>query len=113
MFTDDWDSLDNCAGLYILDENKKPVECKSLKKWSEFMGKGENKRVAETTINGKCYVSTVFLGVDQGFGLSIEGKPLVFETMVFGGFLDQEMMRYHAYEDALKGHDAMVVLTDE
>jgi len=50
-------------------------------------------------------VSTVFLGLDHGWG---EGKPILFETMVFlngkqwntGAFFD----RYNGYDEAVKGH---------
>jgi hypothetical protein len=61
----------------------------------------ENLGIAPTS----CEVSTVFLGVDHSFG---EGPPLIFETLVFGGPLDQEMERYSTMEQALAGHEAMV-----
>ena len=50
-------------------------------------------------------VSTVFLGIDHNFG---EGKPLLFETMVFGGKLDEETERYSTWEEAVEGHNHMV-----
>lgn len=53
---------------------------------------------------GKVRVSTVFLGLNRGFG----GKPLWFETMVFGGKLDQEQDRYETWDEAVAGHKAMV-----
>lgn len=55
--------------------------------------------------HGKVKVSTVFLGLDHGFGGS---KPLLFETMVFGGPLDQEMDRYSTYDEAVAGHTKML-----
>ena len=57
--------------------------------------------------NGK-WVSTVWLGLDCQFG---EGKPLIFETMVFpekGNFLDIDCARYSTEEEALKGHEEMI-----
>lgn len=51
-------------------------------------------------------VSTVFLGIDHRW--MGEGRPLVFETMVFGGPLDQEQRRYCTYAEALAGHTAIV-----
>ena len=50
-------------------------------------------------------VSTVWLGMDHSFG---DGPPLIFETMVFGGELDQECDRYTTEEQAQQGHAAMV-----
>lgn len=47
-------------------------------------------------------VSTVFLGLDHNFTDS--GTPLLFETMAFGGQHDQEMRRYHTWEEAETGH---------
>jgi len=66
--------------------------------------------ISKTTANltdGKlegCRISTVFLGIDHNFG---DGPPLLFETMVFGGKLDQEQDRYSTYDEAITGHDKM------
>ena len=61
------------------------------------------KRVAKAEI-GDSTVSTVWLGLDHNFS---PGPPLIFETLVFEGPLDGEMLRYSTEEDALKGHEAM------
>ena len=50
---------------------------------------------------GQVRVSTVFLGLNHAFG---DGPPLWFETMVFGGELDQEQERYSTIEQARLGH---------
>lgn len=50
-------------------------------------------------------VSTVWLGLDHGWG---EGAPLIFETMVFGGALDEECVRYSTLDEAEAGHAAML-----
>ncbi|MDP2654913.1 MAG: hypothetical protein Q8Q08_12905 [Candidatus Omnitrophota bacterium] len=51
-------------------------------------------------------VSTVWLGIDHGYG---HGRPLIFETMVFPGksFRDMDMMRYATEAEALAGHARM------
>lgn len=54
---------------------------------------------------GRILVSTVWLGLDHNFG---GGTPLIFETMVFGGILDQECDRYPTEEQALAGHEKML-----
>ncbi len=87
---------------YIL-EGKKAVPC-DLMTWANSYEKPELRRVADTHI-GESRVSTVFLGLDHNFG---NGAPLLFETMVFGGPLDQEMERYTFWEEAEKGHAVMV-----
>lgn len=47
-------------------------------------------------------VSTVFLGLDHNhWG---EGPPILFETMAFGGPLDQHQVRYTTYGSAMRGH---------
>lgn len=58
-------------------------------------------------------VSTVFLGLDHNFWRRPEDdplgyKPILWETMVFGGSLDGEQRRYTSREEALKGHRALV-----
>lgn len=89
-------------GQYIL-EGHKPVKCGDLMKWGKWFGES-NRHVAKDMI-GKVRVSTVFLGLDHSFG---GRKPLLFETMVFGGPLDQEQERYSTWEEAEKGHINMV-----
>lgn len=56
---------------------------------------------------GDVHISTVWIGIDYSFG---RGRPLIFETMVFGGPLDEEQRRYATAEEAQKGHDEMVEL---
>jgi hypothetical protein len=54
------------------------------------------------------WVSTVFLGIDHGFG---EGPPLIFETMVFASerHLDErDCQRYSTESEAVTGHHEMV-----
>lgn len=65
-------------------------------------------RVAHDTIRHwgqSADVSTVFLGLDHSWG---DGEPQIFETMVFGGALDQEQERYSTWAEAEAGHAAMV-----
>lgn len=65
--------------------------------------------VAFTKI-GAVDVSTVFLGLDHQFG---EGPPLLFETMVFGGPLDEEQRRYTTWAEAEAGHAEMVAHVEQ
>src|SRR5690606_15935421 len=62
--------------------------------------------VDRTLVFSNVLVSTVFLGLDHSF--SDNDPPLIFETMVFGGPLDGDQIRYSTWEQAQSGHDFMV-----
>lgn len=54
------------------------------------------------TAEEQARVSTVFLGIDHNcWGV---GRPLLFETRVVGGPLDQEQWRYSTWQQASDGH---------
>lgn len=81
--------------------NKVPVACEEFDASAWDIA---NRRVDKTKI-GNVQVSTVFLCIDHSFE---SGEPVLFETMVFGGPLDGEMDRYCSWDDAVKGHAAIV-----
>lgn len=97
-------SLTEMDGKYILDKNGNPKKEKNLLVWGRWLNTADRK-VARTNI-GKVLISTVFLGLDHRF--FGKGKPILYETMVFGGKLDQMMERYCTKEQAIKGHNAIV-----
>jgi hypothetical protein len=88
---------------YVLDENGEPVAETDLLAWGRWMESG-NRRLAFTKTE-RSEVSTVFLGIDHGHGGI---APVLWETMVFGGPLDQEQARYASKTAALAGHVATV-----
>jgi hypothetical protein len=88
---------------YIL-EAREPVPC-DLLTWARWFETGENRHVAKDNV-GEVLVSTVFLGIDHGFGS--DGPPILFETIVFGGPLDQEQERYATWTQAEAGHAEML-----
>ena len=88
-------------GTYIL-KGKVPTPCEDSIAWAKAFGI-DNRRVASTTI-GESRVSTVFLGIDHSYG---DGPPLLFETMVFEGPLDQEQDRCSTWEQAEAMHAEM------
>jgi hypothetical protein len=63
-------------------------------------------RVAFADLGRAGQVSTIFTGLDMGFG----GRPLLFETMIFGGVLDGACGRYSTEAQAKRGHRAYVRL---
>jgi len=87
---------------YIL-EGRTPVKV-NLETWARWFETADRK--VRRTTKGDVEVSTVFLGLDHAFGNS--EKPLLFETMVFGGPLDQETDRTSTWEEAEAAHEKMV-----
>jgi hypothetical protein len=83
------------------DRQGRPID---VTKWTRLFEDADTKIVAKTQV-GDAEVSTVWMGLDHGFG---DGPPLIFETLVFGGPLDDEMERYSTEEQALAGHEDMV-----
>lgn len=63
------------------------------------------RRVGDTTV-GDVRVSTIWLGLDHSY--TLDGPPLIFETMVFGGHHDMDGERYATEAAALAGHDRWV-----
>jgi hypothetical protein len=90
--------------LYILKDGK-PIPEPDARKWGRWFQKAD--RVVEKTTIGEAQVSTVFLGSDHNFGRD-GGRPVLWETMIFGGPHDQYQARYASRERAEAGHAAVV-----
>lgn len=91
-------------GTYVMDENGNPKPEPDLLAWAKWFEKAERQLALDKV--GGVRVSTVFLGLDHSFGQ--DGPPLLYETMVFGGKLDQEQERYSTRDDALAGHSRIL-----
>jgi len=105
------EELDSWSGYYVLDDDGNPRPERDLLAWGRWM-ETARRRVALTNFAGG-FVSTVFLGLDHSFCLDpmadpLHYRPVLWETMVFGGKLDGEMKRYRSREEAILGHEAMV-----
>ena len=87
---------------YILD-GREPKRCDNLLQWARWM-EDHDRVVARTKID-EILVSTVFLGLDHNFD---GGTPILFETMVFGGPLNEHMVRYTGWKQALAGHQRVL-----
>ena len=74
-------------------------------KYYELVTNDEYRKVdvTEFEIDGeKIKVSTIWLGIDYGvFNLG----PIIFETVIFGGKLDGEVVRYGTELEAIVGHE--------
>lgn len=89
---------------YVLGQNHEVIPTKSVLRWAEMMESAD--RVVGKTMVGETRVSTVFLGLNHGFLDS--SRPLFFETMVFGGPLDQGQWRCGTWEEAEAQHREVV-----
>lgn len=78
--------------------------------WANIIESGQDRHVADEMV-GQVRVSTVWLGIDHNF--SGIGPPLIFETMVFGGVMDEDIWRYSTEAAALAGHDQVVTMVRE
>lgn len=91
---------------YILDGHEVVPE-PNLLKWAEWYEHAD--RTVRQTHTERFMVSTVFLGIDTGWG---KGPPICFETMVFTRGDDatpdqiDEQWRYATWSDAEAGHAA-------
>lgn len=95
---------------YYILRGKKAFPCNDVIKWAEWFEKNQDKKIVAKTSVDNSSISTVFLGLNHRFGV---GRPLIFETMVFGGPLDGEMARYSTWKEAEAGHEAMIVKVSE
>ena len=90
---------------YILDGHN-PVPCDDPVEWATWL-QAADRTVAKTETPDGTIVSTVFLGLDHR--LIDNGKPLLFETLIFGGHLDGEQWRCSTWEEAEAQHESAVM----
>jgi len=96
--------------IYILDDNGMPILCDDVIAWATWIDSAD-RAVAVTTIAREgveetIRVSTQFIGFDYGFGQST--RPVLYETMVFGGNLNHHTERTDDWYLALRRHYATV-----
>lgn len=101
----------NHKSYYVMDEHHE-VTAVDWDKWVTWIGHAyeteqgfRNLRSVGYAVVEGSRISTVFLGIDHSY---LGGPPVLFETMVFGGELDQEQERYCTWDEAFAGHDVMV-----
>lgn len=95
---------------YILDEhgNPKPADILEWAQWFEHT----DRHVGSTVIARGVHVSTVYLGIDHGYPFLHDPdgpyKPVLWETMIFGGRMDGYQDRYTSLQAAKEGHERAV-----
>jgi hypothetical protein len=94
--------------FYILDKSGNPTPCEDIIAWAKWFEQDPESRriVARDTFRAAdgtdVIVSTVFLGLDHGWG---DGPPVLWETMIFGGTgLSEWQERATSREEALANH---------
>jgi hypothetical protein len=91
------------------DRNGKSID---LTEWGQLFQNKDYKILKQESV-GDYWVSTVWLGLDHGWG---ESRPLIFETMIFWqgtpgvveSYLDIEQERYSTEAEAFEGHKRWV-----
>ena len=88
--------------MYYKLVGEMPVKCSREEhmEWMGTLGNSCTKQIDYTSVD-KIGVSTVFLGLDHSWG---GYRPLLFETMIFGGEYDMYLERYTTYSEAVDGH---------
>jgi len=112
-----WDSLDPFGtGPHYFDKQGNPI---TMHQWSDLRHErvvddygnitvdrmSDYARIGWQEFEGGIRVSTVWLGMDHGFG---DGPPVLFETMIFSDHekypYNQAQTRYVTEEEASEGH---------
>jgi len=92
---------------YILN-GREPVLCEDLQAWTRWMD-GPGRIVEQSDLTDFAHnagrVCTTFLGIDVDFAVE---KPVLFETLVVGGYYDGELYRYYSWQQAEQGHARIV-----
>lgn len=90
------------AKRYILDALGNPRQERDLLAWAMWYERAD-RHVGWDKLSEEVTVSTVFLGIDHGYGRTNE--PVLWETMIFGGVHDHYQDRYTSRDAALAGHE--------
>jgi hypothetical protein len=91
------------SNFYDYDKEHNPIPC-DMETWANKFGDMSYRKVAQDEVGGTT-ISTVFLGLDHGFG---EGPPILWETCIFFSEGSDVIERYTSYEDAVEGHQKVV-----
>lgn len=90
-------------------DGQTPKPCADLLEWAVWFAEAD-RAVRRTEVHNPqaapVIVSTVFLGLDSNY--HDDGPPILFETMVFGGRLDEAQHRYATWDEAVAGHEVIV-----
>lgn len=91
--------------MYTLGEDgRTPTPATDTIAWADWMGDETKRRIGlDIDPVKQVAVSTLFLGINPGV-FNIFGKPMLFQTMIFGGPHEGDAKNYYSWEDAEEGH---------
>lgn len=94
--------------MYILDKDNHPVLTDDVKVFGECFKNNDKRRVGLDETNGYM-ISTIFLGLDHGYG---SNGPILFETLIKDLSTGEQdvVQRYHTWNEAKRGHAKYVDL---
>lgn len=101
-----------CTSIPVLKNRSRLIKKTCLKRSSKpnktKLSLRRNRKIKRKRLADEfSVVSTVFLGIDHGY---LERKPLLFETMIFGGAHDQYQERCSTWEEAELMHVIAIYL---
>jgi len=100
-------------GLWVLDERGEPIPASDHIAWASWMERARTddlRRIALTEV-GPLTVSTVFLASDHSHGFT-GGRPILFETMIFGADDAEYQERFETRAEAEAGHSEAVKIAE-
>jgi hypothetical protein len=94
-------------GRYYILRGHEVIEEPDYQKWSEWFESDykDVELIAESRLGGTT-VSTRFLALSMT--LAQDAPPMVFETTVKGGWLDNQRERFSTLQEATDGHESWV-----
>ncbi|WP_108650617.1 hypothetical protein [Dongshaea marina] len=97
MINADWGKLDQ---KYI-EVDGVPQLARDIFEWAQYFEKED--RFTYQSVVGPFRVSTAFLGLDYGYGMT--EKPLIYETMIYGLWLNCHLVGHASMrEEAIEAH---------
>lgn len=91
---------------YILDESGQNIVAVGLFTWADWF-ETRQKGVVKQDRVGRSFISTVFMGINYGWE---DGPPVLWESMVFRGKLDQERRRCSGGREQAEAMHAKIVM---
>jgi hypothetical protein len=98
--------------MYYRLENRRPVKCETgdeWENWCETARQSDCWIIAREPVND-CMVTTSFISINVDPAFDADGRPLLFETLVFkdGTVYGDMTARYLTWEEAEAGHGEIV-----
>jgi|SRR5688572_142367 len=90
---------------FVLDEHGEPIRERDLDAWSRWFARAD-RCVARTIVGPNITVLTTFNGVDDV--PNAQAIPKLFESRVFGGILDGELIQRCTRAEATAAHAELV-----